>query len=297
MQRVLDGMGPYCLAGLEGFSLKEGIERLRPTAGAPTRDDFIIPGPAGPVRARAYRPPGPGPFPTLLFMHGGGWVLGSIEQDDERCRELMRLSGCLIVSVGYRLAPEHKFPAPLEDCYAALQWLVAHGNQIGCDASRLAVGGASAGANLAIGTALLARDRNGPRISCQILIYPICDASLSSLSYRENGDNYYVRRQDLAWFWSQYLRTDSDYRNPYASPVAADLRDLPPALVLTGEFDPLRDEGEDFVARLRAGNIDARAVRYPGVVHGFVSFAPHLQQSRDALMQCATALRLWMDVS
>jgi acetyl esterase len=207
---------------------------------------------------------------TVVFFHGGGWVLSSVDGHDSLARMLAARSGALVVSVDYRLAPEHPYPAPHDDCWAVTAWLAAHGTSWGADPRRLVVAGDSAGANLAAGVALRARDE-GLALRQQTLMYPCVDTDLDRPSYVENAEGYFLTTKSMAWFWDQYTQP-GQRDDPYAVPMrASDLRGVAPALVQTAEFDPLRDEGEAFAARLAAAGVDVTVTRYPGVVHGFVS--------------------------
>jgi acetyl esterase/lipase len=258
-------------------------------------DDRAVPGPGGDVPARIYTPEGAGPFGALVYYHGGGWVLGNIAMTDLPCRLLAKASGCVVVSVDYRLAPEYKFPAPAEDCYAAVKWLSDNAASLNCDPSRIAVGGTSAGGNLAAAAALMARDRGGPPIAFQLLIYPATRRELDTNSHRQfASDNYYIlSRADMEWFWNHYLANPADAANPYACPDrAVTLKSLPPAFTITAEFDPLRDEGEAYAARLREDGVPSVLKRYNGVTHGFFGMPLQVDQAKHAIEEAAAALRL-----
>ena len=233
--------------------------------------DRAIAGPAGDIPLRIYHPEGAtGTLPVLVYFHGGGWVLGGIDSHDSVCRALTRAAGCVTVSVGYRLAPEHKFPEPFNDCYAAVQWVAERGTDAGADPSRIAVGGDSAGGNLAAAVALAARDRGGPKLIHQLLICPAIDPTCDTGSQRDLAEGYMLTQRDMHWFWGQYLPGALAATDPYACPLrAGSLRGLPPATVITGEFDPLRDEGEAYAARLAQAGVPVKAKRYEGVIHGF----------------------------
>jgi acetyl esterase len=254
-----------------------------------------IPGPAGEIPVRIYTPEAQGPLPILVFYHGGGWVLGSLETHDDLCRVLARAVPALVVSVEYRLAPEHPFPAGLEDSYAALAWTAENAASIGGDPARIAVGGDSAGANLSAVVSLLARDRGGPRLAHQLLIYPATDLREVELrpdnvSLRENSKGYMLTKELMMWFSSHYIAPDRRVE-PYASPMLApDLAGLPPATVITAEFDPLRDEGEAYAARLREAGVAADVTRHAGMIHGFIT-VPMFRQAREAIESSAAALR------
>lgn len=228
----------------------------------PGKDGFAIP-------VRIYRPSTPRPHPVLVSMHGGGWVRGSLDSDEFRSHFLAHESDCAVVSVDYRLAPEHRYPVALEDCFAVTEWVAAQSASQGFDADRIGVAGDSAGGNLAAAVALMARDRGTPPLKCQILIYPICDHDFDRPSYIANAEGKLLTRRLMQWFWDQYAGS-ADRDEPYLSPLRAnDLTGLPPALVVTAEYDPLRDEGELYASRLQdAGNIVDR-VRMDGVIHPF----------------------------
>ena len=257
-------------------------------------EDRPIPGPGGEIPIRIYTPQGPGPFGALVYFHGGGWVLGDIQMTDQPCRMLTNASGCVVVSVDYRLAPEHKFPAGPEDSYAATKWVADNGAALRVDRGRIAVGGTSAGGTLATVVALMARDRGGPRIAYQLLIYPATTSILTTASHREFAkDNYYIlSRADMEWFWGHYLASPADAANPYACPdKAKSLSGLPAAMVITAEFDPLRDEGEAYVARLREDRVPTVLKRYAGVTHGFFGMPTVLDAAKTAIAEAGAALR------
>ena len=224
--------------------------------------------------ARLYVPEGASPRPPLtVFFHGGGWVVGTLETHDGTARALARASGAAVLSVGYRLAPEHPYPAPVEDCFEALCWAAESGAGLGVDAARLAVAGDSAGAHLAAACAILARDRGGPALRHQLLIYPVTDRDYSRASYRENGGGeYFLSAAMMDWFWSHYLGATATQDAPLAAIAATpDLSGLPGATVITAEFDPLRDEGMEFAGRLAAAGVAVEAQVAPGMIHGFFS--------------------------
>jgi acetyl esterase len=256
--------------------------------------DRTIPGPAGDLRVRIYTPTGApdGPLPALVYFHGGGWVIGDLEALDATVRALANRSGAKVVSVDYRLCPECTFPAPLDDCYAALEWVAEHGGEIGIDPSRLAVGGDSAGGNLATAVALRARDAGGPAIAFQALVYPVTDHRFDTPSYRENGEGYLLTKDMMEWFWGHYLGEGGDGDDPLASPLRApDLSGLPAALVITAEFDPLRDEGEAYAARLAEAGVPVTTTRYDGQIHAFFQMPATIPAAHDAIDQVASELR------
>lgn len=239
-------------------------------------EDLAIPGPGGPIPLRLYQPEDAArELPLVLVFHGGGFVFGGIDgYYDHVCRVFCADARCRVISVGYRLAPENKFPAATDDGYATLVWAVAHASELRIDLNQVFVAGGSAGANLATASALRARDQGGPGLRGQLLFYPIVDfhtpATASALAYAKG---YYLTRADVIWFWEQYLRDETDRENPYALPLrAASLAGLPPALIITAEYDPLRDEGEHFARRLSAAGVPVQLSRYDGMIHGFMAF-------------------------
>lgn len=300
MKQLLDAMAAANMPAFHTMAPAEarGLMARRVVQGVPEPlacvEDRLIPGPGGEIPIRIYTPDGKAPFGALIYFHGGGWVLGNIEMTDQPCRLLAKAAGCVVVSVEYRLAPEHKFPAGPEDCYAATRWAAENAGSIGVDPARIAVGGTSAGGTLATVVAMMARDRGGPPIAYQLLVYPATTAALDTPSHREFArDNYYVlSRADMEWFWGQYLNGDADRTNPYACPAhAKTLRGLPPAFVITAEYDPLRDEGEAYAARLREEGVTAALKRFDGVTHGFFGMPTQLDKSKAAIAEAGSALR------
>ena len=251
-----------------------------------------IPGPEGEIPIRIYTPEGTGPFPGRVFFHGGGWVIGDLESHDALARKLALEAGCLGIAIDYRLAPESKYPAAAEDCYAATCWAAAHAAEIGGDPGRIAIGGDSAGGNLSAVVAQMARDRSGPALCFELLVYPVTNHDYSTLSYAENADGYFLTRSSMEWFWNHYLSEASEGQNAYASPLRADsLAGLPPALVITAEFDPLRDEGEAYAEKLRQAGVPVTCTRYDGQIHGFFSFFQLIDSSKEAVQEAAGCLR------
>jgi acetyl esterase len=249
---------------------------------------------AGTVPIRVYKPSDAVPLPVLVYFFGGGWTLGSIDTSDGICRSLANAAGCAVVTVGYRLAPEHRFPAAVEDCYAGTRWIAEHATDLGVDPARIAVGGDSAGGNLAAAVTLLARERGGPALAGQLLVYPNTDHEAGTQSLRDNGDPWLFNHHSVAWYWNHYLARPEDGRNPLASPLrAADLSGLPPALVITAEYDPLRDEGEAYGWRLADAGVPTTVTRYPGMVHGFFAMAGTVDGGKAAIGQAAGQLRTW----
>jgi acetyl esterase/lipase len=255
-------------------------------------EERTIPGADGEMPTRIYIPYGTGPFPVLVYFHGGGWVIGDLVAYDATCRALTNAAGCLVVAMEYRLAPEHKFPAAPEDCYAAICWVAANAVAIGGDPRRIAIGGDSAGGNLTAVVAQMARDRGGPALVYQLLVYPVTNYGYDTASYRENAEGYLLTKDAIVWFWNHYLRSATDGNNPLASPLQAnDLHGLPPAMVLTAEFDPLRDEGEAYAIRLQEAGVPVTLKRYAGTIHGFFSLGAVLDQGKQAMADAAAALR------
>lgn len=296
LEPVLDAMAQYPPnAALSPEGARRLGEERRPDAdGDAVADvqDLLIPGPAGDLPARVYRPGKDGPYPVVVYFHGGGWVVGSRDSHDPLCRTLTNACGAVVLSVDYRLAPEHPFPAPLEDCYAATEWAAEHADAVGGDPDRLAVAGDSAGGNLAACVALRARDRDGPDVGYQALIYPVTDSGLDYDSYEENAD-YPANRPGLAWCWEHYLAREVDAVHPYASPMhARDLSVLPPATVVTAGFDGLRDEGTAYADRLAGAGVPVDHRNYPDVTHGFfgMTAVPDLDRARQAHEDVASDL-------
>jgi acetyl esterase len=255
-------------------------------------EDRTIPGPAGLLRLRLYWPVGPVPIPGLVYFHGGGWVVGSLASHDHLCRSIASDAGVAVVSVDYRLAPEHPFPAAVDDADAATEWVSAHAASLGIDPGGLAVGGDSAGGNLAAVVARHARDRGGPAIAFQLLVYPIADADLNTPSYLEFADGYMLTRAAMSWYWDQYASNPAQRVDPDASPLRAeDLSGLPPALVITAGYDPLRDEAEAYARRLADAGVTVRLSRYEGMIHGFLRRHALLDQGKAALAEVAEALK------
>ncbi len=255
-------------------------------------EDRVAPGPAGDVPIRIYKPSDDPALPVLVYFHGGGWVIGSIETHDGPCRDLAVQTGCCVVSVEYRLAPESPYPAAPEDCFAVTQWIAANGEALGVDAARIAVGGDSAGGNLAAVVSLMARERGGPALCHQLLIYPVTNHAFDTASYSENAEGYLLTRDFMQWFWGHYLDDAAKGKEATASPLqASDLSGLPPATVITAEFDPLRDEGEAYGRRLIEAGVKTTVARYGGVIHGFFGMGNVIDKANAAVAQAAEALR------
>lgn len=254
--------------------------------------DVHIDGDGGLIGVRLYFPDASPPHPMVVFIHGGGWALGSVALSDTLCRALCRSSRMLVASVGYRLAPEHPFPHGLKDAYAALTWLHANARELGADPDLLAVCGDSAGGNLSAALALMTRDLGGPTLALQVLIYPALDPTLSEPSFDRLADGYGLTRSDMQLFWELYLKGPNDLENAYASPLKAKtLHGVASAIILTAEFDPLVDEGELYGEQLRAAGVEARTIRYEGMIHGFMNYLGRIDMARTAVAECGDALK------
>lgn len=256
--------------------------------------EIMIPGPGGPIPVTVTTPKGAGkgPLGCLIYYHGGGWVIGDRATLHPTVTRLANQAGCKVVSVEYRLAPEHKFPAPFDDCYAALEWVAANAASIGVDPNKLAVGGDSAGGNLAAAVALKARDTKGPGIKFQVLVYPVTDHNLNTPTYQSNADGYLLTKQLMEWFWNHYISGPADSANPYVSPLrASSLSGLPPAVVYTAEFDPLCSEGEAYVKRLKEAGVQVSHKRYDGQIHAFWQMAGVFPAAADAIADAAGHLK------
>ncbi len=255
---------------------------------------YPIAGPNGSVPIRIYTPDGDGPFPVILWMHGGGWIRGDIDTADTTCRMITRRTDSTVVSVDYRLAPEHPFPAGLRDCYAVLEWIDANPGVVHADGEHLVVGGTSAGGNFAAALCLMARDFDGPSITFHVPDMPVMEYNFDRQSYRENATGYGLETADMRNYWNHYVAEELDAYHPYASPLRArDLSDLPPAYVTTAGFDVLRDEGIAYVERLQAAGIPVTHRHYPHAPHAAIAsvrLVQELEPSLAALEDLTTAL-------
>jgi acetyl esterase len=268
------------------------ILKGRPPA-LPVVVDRTIPGPGGEIPVRIYAPIRDAGMPVVVYCHGGGWVLSDLDTHDVVCRKLALASSSIVVSVDYRLAPEHPFPAAVDDAYAAVLWVGGNAESFGGDPSRIAVAGDSAGGNLAAVVAQLARDRKGPRLAAQVLFYPAVDLSrLDTQSYKDFATGYYLTRELIEAFRVRYAPNPEDWKSPLVSPIlASSLKDLPPAVVVTEQFDPLRDEGEAYAARLKAEGVPVVQKRYAGILHGFLTLDRLLPQADAAIRLAGTELK------
>jgi acetyl esterase len=257
--------------------------------------ELTAPGPHGPIPVRGYRPKGAAAgalLPALIYYHGGGWTIGDLDTHDVLCREIANAAGCTVFSVDYRMGPEHKFPAAVDDAFAALKWVAAQAGPLAIDAQRLAVGGDSAGGNLAAVVSLLARDGGGPALRLQLLIYPATDLRGKTPSYTRNGAGYLLTSEVMAYFNRCYLTGEADKADWRASPLLADdLSRLPPALVLTAGYDPLVDEGDQYAQRLRAAGVSVEYRCFDGQIHGFITMGKVLDQANEAVALCAGRLQ------
>lgn len=253
-----------------------------------------ISGPHGAIGLRCYRPLGSAPgqaLPALIYIHGGGWTIGDLDTHDTLCRCLANQAQCAVVSVDYRLGPEHKFPAAVDDCVAATRWLFEHADELAIDAKRIAIGGDSAGGNLATVTALILRDSGGPALRFQLLVYPATDQRIDAPSHFELADGYVLTRDNILYFRANYLRGPADYDDWRASPIrATSLARLPPALVITAGFDPLLDEGKVYADALAAAGVPVAYTCYEGMIHGFFVMGGIMDDANRAVAEAARAL-------
>jgi acetyl esterase len=274
---------------------REGANAMLPPAPEITVsavEDRSIPVAEGEIGVRIYHPSGAGPHPLVVYFHGGGWATANVDTHDAQTRDLCNGAHCVVVSVDYRLAPEHLFPTAAEDCYAATCWAIENAKDLNADPDRVAVVGDSAGGNLAAVMTLMARDRGGPTLHYQVLIYPVTDTDFDNASYTANAEGYLLTRELMLWFWEQYCPDHEQRKNPYAAPMRAeDLSGLPPALVLTGEYDPLRDEGEAYAQRLEAAGVAVESVCYDGLPHYFIALSRFAPVGRVGMDKVCETLR------
>jgi acetyl esterase len=284
---ILDKIGAPPISSMTPEAARRSLlEKPQPPFSPPpisAATDMVIPGPGGDLAIRVYSPDGKGPFPILVFFHGGGFVLGNLDTHDRVCRNLCAGSGALVVAVDYRLAPENKFPAATDDCLAATCWAAENAEALGGDPNRIAVGGDSAGANLSTVTALRIRDEGGPALRGQLLIYPMTDYHTPGTPSSKEFAGFFLTREEMVWFTEQYLNNPPEIDHPHVHPLRArDLSGLPPALVMTAECDPLRDEGERYAERMVSHEVPVQQIRYDGMIHGFFGFLGIFNQAEIA---------------
>jgi acetyl esterase len=286
----MQGVGRRGLAGTTPTEARAQAALMAQFAPPPPEVHEVRDLEAAGLPARLYRPSGAAGLPLVVYFHGGGWVIGSLETADPICRALANVATCAVVSVAYRLAPEHRFPAAVEDAVAATAWAAAQAAALGCDPARLAGAGDSAGGNLAAVVALTARDAGGPALAGQLLIYPPTDMAGEYPSLTENGPGPVLTTEDMAWFAGHYIRSAADRLDPRASPLRwASHAGLPPATIVTAEYDPLRDEGEAYAGRLRAAGVAVDLRRADGMVHGFWTLAALVPGAMSAMLATARA--------
>tara|TARA_R110000868_G_scaffold36635_1_gene129845 strand:+ start:5813 stop:6748 length:936 start_codon:yes stop_codon:yes gene_type:complete len=301
VKALLDGMAANPAPRIIDLPVKDGREMYRGIAatldlqGVPIGkvEDRSIEGAGGDIPLRIYTPvaAGSGALPVLVYFHGGGWVIGDLDTHDALCRTLSNEAGVMVVAVDYRLAPEHVFPAAVDDCYAAVKWVEANGGPLGMDVTRIAVAGDSAGGNLAAVVAQIAKAEKGPQITFQLLIYPVTDTNVDTGSYTANAAGYFLERDGMIWFFDHYLK-DADRNDPRIAPLkAASLAGLPKAYVITAGFDPLRDEGRAYAEAMKAAGVDTVHVNYDGMIHGFFNLQGAFDVARDAVKAAAKALK------
>lgn len=276
------------------IAYKEGRKFSNPpTPAVAAVESVAIPSPAGNIAARLYRPTGSerlDRLPVLVFFHGGGFVIGDLDTHDVLCRQLCNGAVCAVIAIGYRLAPEHKFPAAFDDALAATCWIASHAESLGIDPSRIAVGGDSAGGNLAAAVALASRESGGPKLVFQLLIYPLTDQRNIALSYQTN-EGYLLTRDVIRYYRGHYLNHDAEALDWRASPlVAKDVGGLPPALILTAGFDPLRDEGLEYAQRLRDSGVAVEYRCFEGQIHGFILMGGVIDEANQAVQWCIAKL-------
>jgi acetyl esterase len=253
-------------------------------------EDRHLPGPAGDIPVRVYDPDPEETSPVVAYFHGGGFVFMNVDTHDRVCRRLANAAKAVVVSVDYRLAPEHRFPAALDDCMAVTHWLTDHAAELAGDPTRIAVAGDSAGGNLAAATALASRN-GGPGLAAQVLIYPVIDAACATTSFTDNAEGYLLTASTMRWFWAEYLGPDGEPADPYASVLhTTDLAKVPPALVITAEYDVLRDEGEAYAQRMHEAGVKVSSLRYPGMIHGFLTMDALTPASSEAMAEVAAFL-------
>ena len=275
----------------------ENVIRATPPHEVHAVEDRELPGPAGSIPVRVYRPGAEKSLPILVWFHGGGWVIGSLDTHDNLCRLLCDDAGVIVVSVDYRLAPETKFPGAADDCVAAWAWITEHAAELGGDRQRIALGGDSAGGNLAAVVALVAREQGLPMPALQLLVYPITDHEFDSASMVDNAKGYFLETEEMRWFFDHYARAPEDFADWRMSPMRApELAGLPAAVVITAEYDPLRDQGEAYAQRLRDAGVPTHGLRGDGLFHGFFGMHPFVPPAQDAWDLAIGALRAALEM-
>ncbi|NMH97186.1 alpha/beta hydrolase [Pseudonocardia acidicola] len=297
-QGLLDAMAAQGMKGFDEMTVPEARDAGLAFIGLQGEPEDIaevydrtVPGPAGEIPVRVYKPAGAGPHPVIVYFHGGGWVIGDIEVADKPCRTLSNVANCAVVSVGYRKAPEHTYPAAPEDCYAATKWVAENAGELGLDASRVAVAGDSAGGNLAAVVAQMAKQNGGPALVYQLLIYPAVDAGGEYPSRVENGEGYLLTKGAMDWFYGHYLENPNQAEEPRVSPIRGDLSGLPPATVITAGYDPLRDEGNAYAAALADAGVTVEHLENPTMIHGFFWMLGAIEHTRGVYDQAGAHLR------
>ena len=286
-----DGPPIHTLSPLEA---RTAYEAMRPTTAQDLArvEDITVRGAEGPMRARLYAPRAEAPLPVVVYLHGGGWVIGSIETHDSLCQLLAKSADCCVISLDYPLAPEHKFPSAPEAVHAALVDIKARADELRVDGRRIALAGDSAGGNITAAVAFMCRDRGGPTLAYQAMIYPVTNFSFDTDSYRDNAEGFLLTTETMRWFWDHYINEASDGANPLASPLqATDVSGVAPAYVITAEYDPLRDEGDAYAAKLEAAGVSVTHRPYDGMVHEFVRFNDFIPQGKQAVVDLGAALR------
>lgn len=304
VEQFLDRFRTLNIPAIDQLSIEQVRAMAVPLPGSPEPiakvEDRSIPGPDNnEIPIRIYWPEGwsesSEPLTAVVYFHGGGWVIGTLDIYDPMCHALANRANCIFVSVDYRMAPEHQFPAAAEDCHAAAVWVSQNADELGIAPTRIAVAGDSAGGNLAAATSLMARDRKTVQIAHQILIYPIINFDFNTPSYLENGEDYFLTRHSMMWFWDQYVPQEVDRSNPYVSPRRAESHaGLPPTYLMTAEFDPLRDEAEAYAAELQAAGVEIEFERYDGMIHGFfrrVDLYDTAQEAQQTVAEIIAAIK------
>lgn len=255
-------------------------------------EDRILPLPGRDIPIRIYTPAGDRPFPALIYFHGGGMVTGDLEMSDSICHTIAKYAHCVVISVDYRLAPEYKFPAAVEDAYDSLLWISSHAEEFNIDPRRLAVGGDSAGGTLATVTSIMANERKKPNIIYQLLLYPSTGYEKEVLSLQENGTGYFLTKEQSAWYQKQYLSNKEEKNHPYVSPILySNVAELPDAMIVTAQYDPLRDIGKAYAERLQENGVEVFYKNYEGMIHGFANFHTFIPEVQVALEEWSTQLR------